>query len=270
MLSPQVIESSWQPTVVLGSTPIGLSESDSGANVHLFDWREPKSFAAWKDIGTGSWDGDPYIGRVVADGLSDPVTGADRLELDMSWTVDEKLSRALPVCPGYDGEDTEVPYSWLGDGDCDPALMCPLYSWDAGDCEPPAPGDDDDSVDPPACQDDASEDNDDSDNPTALPGGGALEGLQACAADHDWFVLPVNAGQQVQVDLTFIHAGGDIDMRLLDRDLVEVAPGAGTSGDDNESVVWTASQTGPVFIDVYLYKGDPSPGNRYDLRAWAN
>lgn len=271
VLSPRVSESDCQPPLALGSTPIGFSSAESGgANVHLFDWTEPKSFAAWKDIGAGTWEGDPYIGQVVAGDLSDPVTGADRLELDMSWSVDEKLSRALPVCATYDGEDTEVPYSWLGDGDCDPALECALYSWDAGDCDPLGAGDDDDSVDPPTCQDDEYEDNDDNDEPTALQGDGVVTGLRACAGDHDWFVLPVDAGQQVQVELGFVHAAGDIDVRLLDRDLVDVAEGAGTSGDDNESLVWTATQTGPVFVHVYLYKADPSPGNTYDLRAWAN
>ncbi len=269
VLSLAVAETSCEQPLLLGSTPFGFSESDSGDTiVHMFDWTEPKSFAAWKDLGPGTMTGDPYIGAVSADRLNDPVTQADELALDISWDVDEALSRALAVCPSYDGEETEVSYSWLGDGGCDDALNCPLYSFDGGDCDPIAPGDDDDSVDPPQCQDDPNEDNDTPDDATQVPPDGNMPGLQACNGDRDWYVLQLAAGQSLQVDLIFTHGEGDVDARLFTGDLTELAQGV--SGDDNESLVWTATQSGPVLIEVFLWDADPSPGNGYSMFTYIN
>ena len=274
VLSLAVSQSSCEQPLLLGSTPFGFSESDSGDTlVHMFDWTEPKSFAAWKDLGGGTMTGDPYIGGVIADGLDDPVTRADELALDISWNVDEKLSRALPVCPSYEPDpsypdETEAPYAWLGNGICDDQLNCPLYSFDGGDCDPIAPGNDDDSVDPPQCQDDPNEDNDNPDDATQVPVDGNMPGLRSCAGDRDWYVLQMTAGQSLQADLIFTHGDGDIDARLFSADLTELAQGF--SGDDNETLVWTANQSGPFYIEVFLFEGDPSPGNGYSLFTYIN
>lgn len=250
----------------LGSTPIGFSSTETGdAQVHMFDWNEPKSFAAWKDLGTGTWTGDEYIGTVSAAGLSDPVTRAESLALEMSWSVDSKLSRTLEVCPGYTGGETEVSYSWLGDGACDAALDCGVYSFDGGDCGDTAiGGDDDDSSPPPVCDDDGLEENDVRESASNLPGG-SVEAMVACPLDPDFFMLPVQTGQNLQVDVTFSHGAGDIDARLFDQDGNEV--GQGGSTDDNETIWWTADAAGPVYIEVFLF--DQFGSNTYDLRAYA-
>jgi len=269
VLSLDVSQSSCEQPLLLGSTPLGFSYADDGgANVHMFDWNEPKSFAAWKDLGTGDWTGDEYVGQVSAGALEDPVTRAQELSLDIAWDVDQKLSRTLQVCPDYEGEETEVSYSWLGDNVCDEALNCGSYSFDGGDCEPVGFGDDDDSVDPPVCDDDAAEENDTPDDATPVPGSGTIEGMKACAGDRDFFILPAATGQDVQIELTFLHGNGDIDVRLLDRDLAELS--VGTTADDNEVIWWTTEQPGPLYIEVFLFEGDPSPGNAYTLRAYAN
>lgn len=266
VLSPVIDTTSCDNAIGLGSTPVGISqEEDGSATVHMFDWTEPKSFAAWKELGAVTMTGDAYNGSISGSDLDDPVTRADALSIEMSWSVDEKLDLSLEVCPEYEGEETEVPYSWLGDGACDPQLECAAYNFDGGDCDPIGSiGDDDDAL-PPQCEDDELEDNDSLEEASQLPGGSA-QGLMACAGDSDFFVLPVQAGQAVQVELTFNHAAGDIDTRLLDDTGGELTQG--TSTDDNETMWWTAEQTGPLYIEVRLF--DEFGSNVYGLEAWAN
>ena len=265
-LTATIASTNCEQALGLGSTPIGFSYTDSGVAIHMFDWNEAKSFAAWKDLGEGQLDGDEYIGTVTGSNLEDPVTRADSLDLSLSWSVENKLSLALDVCPAYEGDETEVPYSWLGDGGCDPQLNCAVYAFDGGDCEGVVAGDDDDATDPPQqCEDDELEDNDTSDDAGSIPAGG-IQGLRACAGDPDYFILPALAGQGVQVDVTFNHAAGDIDVRLFDRDLHELTQG--TSADDNETLWWTAESDGPLYIEVFLF--DQFGGNVYGIDAWAN
>ncbi|MEZ5246287.1 MAG: pre-peptidase C-terminal domain-containing protein [Acidimicrobiales bacterium] len=110
-----------------------------------------------------------------------------------------------------------------------------------------------------SCVDDALEDNDTRSTATALANGSSQSGVQ-CPADDDWFSLDVAAGLDVTVDLAFVDAYGDLDVRLFDPSGSEVA--SATSGTDNESIVHTALSDGTYTARVYGYLGAQ---NVYDI-----
>ena len=66
--------------------------------------------------------------------------------------------------------------------------------------------------------------------------------------------------------MTFNNAAGDIDVRLLDRELHVLTEG--TTTDDNETLWWTAESDGPLYIEVFLF--DQFGGNVYGIDAWAD
>ena len=86
------------------------------------------------------------------------------------------------------------------------------------------------------CPADALEPNDSC--ATAAPiAPGTTSGLNIDVGLLDWYTITVAAGDMIQVDLTFLHAQGDIDLRL------EAPCGtfrsSATSVTDNESASWT-------------------------------
>ncbi len=104
----------------------------------------------------------------------------------------------------------------------------------------------------PVCQDDAAEDNDALE--AAIPAApGAYGGLAVCADDEDWYAVAVCAGGAVAVDVTFAHAGGDLDVELLDAggDVLDTSD----SSDDDERVEHAAEADAVVFVRVYGFAG---------------
>lgn len=83
------------------------------------------------------------------------------------------------------------------------------------------------------------------------------------ACDDDWYVLHASEftpGEELRVDLTFLHADADLDLYVL-------ADAGGTLGiadsaTDNESVTFNAPASGDVILRVLHYAGGVAP---YDL-----
>lgn len=122
---------------------------------------------------------------------------------------------------------------------------------------------------PPPCQgpDDPFEDNDTVASATPITGGMLLHrGLRVCPGDADVFRIPLEAGQRVEVALTFTHARGDLDVYLYAPGVVDVAharPVAASDGQrDNERFVYTAMESGD---HVALVQGFEGAQNTYDL-----
>jgi hypothetical protein len=102
------------------------------------------------------------------------------------------------------------------------------------------------------CTDDTYEHND-TQAAAVLISPGQFNRLQICPSDPDWYKINVDGGSTIQVDITFVHANGDLDLKLLDASGNVL--GQGTSTNDNESATATVNTTGTYYIHVYGYGG---------------
>ena len=88
-----------------------------------------------------------------------------------------------------------------------------------------------------------------------------LQGL-GVQADDDWYEINITPGfENLQVDLQFAHADGDIDLQVYDAlgNLV----GSAASATDNEFLNINLASSGTHYLRVYGFNGDTN--NTYDL-----
>jgi cysteine-rich repeat protein len=111
------------------------------------------------------------------------------------------------------------------------------------------------------CTDDSLEDNDSESEPSAVSA--ATGPLRICPFDRDFFSVPFAAGQTIRISARFAHAGGDIDMRLLDATGLGVATAIST--DDDELLEYRSPVEQILTLEVYLYRDEPLTGNSYTL-----
>ena len=89
-----------------------------------------------------------------------------------------------------------------------------------------------------------------------------------CPNDEDWYWVYLYADETVVVDLTFIHANGDLDLKLYDS---EVTPddlwnhqlASSVTVSDNEHIEFTAEIDGDFNIRVYGWNLEQ--GTTYEL-----
>jgi hypothetical protein len=125
--------------------------------------------------------------------------------------------------------------------------------------------------------DDGFEDNDDCAAASALPNG-TYPGLLVTKPDRDYFLVTVADGDMLQLELTFTHANGDIDIFLyedladcrLDENVQHDCANAlvcGFSASDNEYLSWANTSGGPETyrVEVNLWPPTPSNCNGYTL-----
>ena len=120
-------------------------------------------------------------------------------------------------------------------------------------------GDDDDGTD--LC-DDLFEDNDDFGSAAAL-GVGSWSALTLCDGDMDYYAIDLLAGDYVTVDVDFLNAEGDVDIRLLDAS--ENTLTSSTSVGDGESIERAIATDGTYVLQVLLYGDNGDVGQSYDL-----
>lgn len=90
--------------------------------------------------------------------------------------------------------------------------------------------------------------------------------LGLCATDlSDYFTVEGVADQTLDVDLSFAHLGGDLDVELVDLTSGEVLA-TGRSRDDGEHVSWTAPDDAELLLHVYA-ADESLVENTYDLRV---
>lgn len=114
------------------------------------------------------------------------------------------------------------------------------------------------------CIEDPLEDNDtrEAARPLPTPGPDFLIYLRACPGDDDWFSIIAIAGQELQIDVSFSHAEGDIDISLFDPDGNWVADAHSVT--DDERITYVASETGTYTLLVWLiWDAGPTTGNDY-------
>ncbi|MBN1771572.1 MAG: hypothetical protein JXB32_09940 [Deltaproteobacteria bacterium] len=200
------------------------------------------------DEGDGLTDcGDPDCARDPAClPESDCTNGADD-DGDGATDCDDPDCASDPACRPESSCDNDVDDDGDGFTDCDDP-----------DCDL-------DEACRPACDDaaDPFEDND----TRATAADGALvapdDVLAVLPGDPDYFAIDVCPGAVVRASLEFVHALGDIDVTLETATGTRLA--SSTSGDDDESLSWTAASLGTVYLHVYLWDRDPSPCNSYSL-----
>ena len=94
----------------------------------------------------------------------------------------------------------------------------------------------------------------------------AVADLNLCNAnapggDSDWFTFELAAEGRLQVDVTFAHDDGDLDLEVF---LGEASVGLGGSADDNERVTLANAAPGTYFVQVSSFF---AAENAYDLRV---
>jgi hypothetical protein len=116
------------------------------------------------------------------------------------------------------------------------------------------------AITPPlTCQDDNQEPNNSAAAARALPT--AATNLKICPSDDDWFKADLTAGEVIDVTITFTHASGDLDLRLLDADGSTVlAQSLGSTG--VEEVVYQTPTTKTVYVKV---SGVSGASNAYTM-----
>jgi hypothetical protein len=138
-----------------------------------------------------------------------------------------------------------------------------------GDVPGPGPTPDPDPIpdpdptpdpDPDPIQPDRFEPNNDPANGTRLSSG-TFESLSIVGADEDWFLVDLQIGETLVVEVVFEHDDADVDVRVFAPD--GTVPGVGLSETDNESVsvVPAIAGTYAVLVNAHEDRGAAT----YDL-----
>ncbi len=90
---------------------------------------------------------------------------------------------------------------------------------------------------------------------------GTFSNLSICGVDTDYFAVALNAGDTLNVDLTFANSAGNLEMEVLDP--AGQVVGQATSTTDNETLSPVAAATGGYRINVFGAAGAANP--TYDL-----
>lgn len=112
-----------------------------------------------------------------------------------------------------------------------------------------------------SCEDDSQEPNDSRERAVPLSSNN-LRNLRICPNDDDWYALEVEAQEVIDVEATFTHADGDIDIAVVDPNGATLR--SGTSTNDNESLVVRATTSGTHYVRVYGFR---DATNSYTLEA---
>ena len=112
--------------------------------------------------------------------------------------------------------------------------------------------------------DDTYEDNDTYQTAVALNGSSAT-GLYVCDTDSDWFLIQGTAGELLTIDASFVHADGDIDIKLYDATDSENSIDSSTGISDNETITYFVETTGTYYLEVLYFSVASTGSNTYSL-----
>ncbi|MEZ6015894.1 MAG: hypothetical protein R3F49_12320 [Planctomycetota bacterium] len=91
--------------------------------------------------------------------------------------------------------------------------------------------------------------------------------LVVTGCDEDYYVARLQApGVQIQVDLLFAHAQGDVDLEFWDLGCTTLL-GSSTTMDDNESLMYTNNTAGPMAIVIRTFMKNGTGWADYALTA---
>ncbi len=86
--------------------------------------------------------------------------------------------------------------------------------------------------------------------------------LVVLANDDDWYMVNVCAGGTLDVRVDFVHANGDLDMKLYAEGNYTNTIDTSITVNDYEQVSYTSVRGGNYFVHLYGYQGDH---NDYDM-----
>jgi hypothetical protein len=90
-----------------------------------------------------------------------------------------------------------------------------------------------------------------------------LPNLTIEAADDDWFKFRKTSAGNVDVQLTFEHDYGDVDLEVRNSDNQLIGQSQGTS--DSETVSFNAAAQGTYYVRAYGYQGASNPNYRLQI-----
>ena len=113
-----------------------------------------------------------------------------------------------------------------------------------------------------APEDDDLEPNDDIDSATSLGTGGSFSGLTVSDeyGESDYFSVYAQEGQTITADITFSDDDADLDLEIQDSTGSSLEGSYSVS--DDESVEYTAEESGTYYVEVYAFSGGPAD---YDI-----
>jgi hypothetical protein len=92
-----------------------------------------------------------------------------------------------------------------------------------------------------------------------------LPGRTICLGDEDWYLLDIPAGQNLFVDVVFVHGLGDIDVKVFDAADPETQVYSSASATDNESLVIPATNAQrSLLLQVFPFR---EAENKYELHV---
>jgi hypothetical protein len=119
--------------------------------------------------------------------------------------------------------------------------------------------------------DDEFEDNDTCASATLMitSGAGSWSDLHLVMGDDDWFRVTVPDNHSFTAEMDFIHAYGDLDLKLFDAcggNLIALS----VTQDNDEALTWSNGTGAPVEVHLhaYVYGFSASDCNDYDLRLF--
>jgi hypothetical protein len=92
---------------------------------------------------------------------------------------------------------------------------------------------------------------------------GSYTNLGQCG-DDDYFAITLNNGDSINIDVSFTHSEGDVDIQLYGPNGSVAASSETTT--NNENIAGTANAAGTFTLRVFLYQDTGgTPGNTYQL-----
>ncbi len=85
---------------------------------------------------------------------------------------------------------------------------------------------------------------------------GEYENLHVCKGDDDWYAVSLQAGQRLDVALTFLNESGDLELAIYAPDGETLLSKSEGLQDRERASVLKAQQTGDYFVRVYLSEND--------------
>ncbi len=119
----------------------------------------------------------------------------------------------------------------------------------------------------PVCPQDSHEPDNDIATAAFMPEGPNIL-RQVCTGNDDWWTVLGLAGQTLQVDATFEHDEGNIDLELYDADGALLASSLSSTDDEVLSQIMTTDDY--VFVRVLLDSDSGAPGNSFDIEYTLN
>lgn len=111
------------------------------------------------------------------------------------------------------------------------------------------------------CSPDVMEPNDSQGSPRPVIAG-TYPGLEICYNDEDWFEMDIRRGQNLDVNVLFSHADGDLDVILYKASTMRVVA-RGNSHTDNELLTLQSLDAGKYLLRIFGFNNSL---NHYELR----